>query len=413
MAVTFCGGLRINKGFKKISTELIKISPGHIMRYPVELCMNISVNPGERVLMYQKLADIDDEKYLPVYSSVSGYVKSVENGFIEIENDGLNEKSEEILPVKGHEFLSTRELLWLLREGAVYDFDGVPAHIKLGLSHAMGAIIVNAVSCEPYDTGSYARIITDTQTALLGLKLAMRILDVKKGYIAVNSDNSEGISNIKKLIRYNDMIDIVKVKPRYPQGNERMLIKSVTGREIPHDSISYTEGMVVLGAETIYNIGRLFETGIPVTEKNITLAGDAVKNSFCCTAAIGTPISHIIDETGGFYVPPNLILTNGIMHGSELKDTSCPVTASTHSVAVLYDIPNDKEQECVRCNRCTQVCPIGLSPCLLNHYGKKGNVKMLKKHHADYCIRCGLCAYVCPSKQDILKSITYNETNEG
>ena len=210
---------------------------------------------------------------------------------------------------------------------------------------------------------------------------------------------------MKQLLRYTGSISIVKVKPRYPQNDERMLIKAITGKSMPHGSISYTEGMVVLNAETVYNIGQLFMTGRPVSKKIVTVAGDAAGASVCCNVTIGTPVSWLVDKAGGFYVPPKVILKNGIMHGTDIIDKNDHVTATTNSISILYDIPDDAESECIRCNRCMQVCPMGLIPCVLNYYGKKNNVKMLRKHHARFCIKCGLCSYICPSKQDIVNNI--------
>ena len=62
-----------------------------------------------------------------------------------------------------------------------------------------------------------------------------------------------------------------------------------------------------------------------------------------------------------------------------------------------------KSKECIKCGKCSEVCPVGLMPVvIIDNKEKSQELKI------DKCIKCGLCSYVCPAKievREILKTI--------
>ena len=63
---------------------------------------------------------------------------------------------------------------------------------------------------------------------------------------------------------------------------------------------------------------------------------------------------------------------------------------------------NKKEKaiSCIKCGKCTEVCPMNLIPSMLME-----NPKMSKELKIDKCVNCGLCSYVCPSKIEVRERI--------
>ena len=55
------------------------------------------------------------------------------------------------------------------------------------------------------------------------------------------------------------------------------------------------------------------------------------------------------------------------------------------------------EQACIRCGKCTAVCPADLLPQQLYWYARSGNYDAAQDYDLFDCIECGCCAYVCPS----------------
>jgi electron transport complex protein RnfC len=74
-----------------------------------------------------------------------------------------------------------------------------------------------------------------------------------------------------------------------------------------------------------------------------------------------------------------------------------------------------REQNCIRCGRCLEVCPMRLMPTMLVRYAKAGLYDYCQKYHIDYCSGCGACAYVCPAKIPLLRyiNIAKRELTQG
>ena len=63
----------------------------------------------------------------------------------------------------------------------------------------------------------------------------------------------------------------------------------------------------------------------------------------------------------------------------------------------------ESSTECIKCGKCSEVCPMNLIPSLIID-----NPKDKDKLKINKCINCGLCSYVCPSKievREIIKKI--------
>jgi Na+-translocating ferredoxin:NAD+ oxidoreductase subunit C len=67
---------------------------------------------------------------------------------------------------------------------------------------------------------------------------------------------------------------------KYPQGAEKMLIKALTGREVPSGKLPVHVGAVVQNVGTLACIAEVFETGHPLIERMVTVTGRA-----CATPA--------------------------------------------------------------------------------------------------------------------------------
>ena len=75
------------------------------------------------------------------------------------------------------------------------------------------------------------------------------------------------------------------------------------------------------------------------------------------------------------------------------------ITKDLTTVLVLKS-DNQKESVCIKCGKCSEVCPVNLMPSLIIQY--KDKTKNLK---IDECIECGLCSYVCPAKIEVREHI--------
>ena len=133
----------------------------------------------------------------------------------------------------------------------------------------------------------------------------------------------------------------------------------------------------------------------------MTLTGEALEQRGNVWALLGTPIQHLLDESGFNPEKKQRIIMGGPMMGFTLPSTEVPVIKTTNCILAPTDheLPAPgPELACIRCGACSDVCPATLQPQQLQWLAKAKDYDELEKHHLFDCIECGACAYVCPSE---------------
>lgn len=74
----------------------------------------------------------------------------------------------------------------------------------------------------------------------------------------------------------NDVV-VTLLKPKYPQGAEKMLIYAVTGRKVPTGALPSSVGCIVANVATAYAVYDAVVNGKPLYKRVMTLSGDGVK----------------------------------------------------------------------------------------------------------------------------------------
>jgi len=150
----------------------------------------------------------------------------------------------------------------------------------------------------------------------------------------------------------------------------------------------------------------------------VTVSGGAVSNPKNLLVPIGALLSDIFDATGGFRETPVKILTGGPMMGLALAGTELPILKQNNAILAFGKEaqPGKRERDCIRCGRCAWVCPLQLTPALVQ---KAGDAARLRRLGADLCMECGSCAFSCPAGLPLLqymrnaKSILKEANEEG
>ena len=132
----------------------------------------------------------------------------------------------------------------------------------------------------------------------------------------------------------------------------------------------------------------------PLLEIIVNFTGVNLSKPQNVLVKVGTLATDVIEYIGGMS-KESLLISGGPMMGVEIEEKDLVITSNLNCVLLKQKI---KEQivNCMRCGKCTEVCPAHLSPVLIKD--SLNNVKKLKKLKATRCIECGLCSYICPSK---------------
>ena len=375
------------------------------------------VKVGDTVSVGQLVGDSDKFVSAPIHATVSGTVKAVgdvklANGIITkgvtIESDGEMRLYEGIKPPT---VTNREELLKAVRASGLVGLGGAgfPTHVKLNYPEDknVDTLIVNAAECEPFITVDYRECIENSRNVINGVFTLKKYLGFSQVIIAVEDNKPKAIEIFRKLIdESNDpSIKIMALRSRYPQGAEKMMVLSATGRRVPPGKLPADVGCVVMNVASVAFIERYLETGKPLISRSLTVDGSAVRTPKNLRVPIGINIQDVIDYCGGFKEEPRKIICGGPMMGIAVCGTDAPVCKQNNAVLAFADRKGaiKPERECIRCGRCVEVCPMSLMPTLIERFAKVRDKDGLERSFVSVCMECGSCAYACPSGRPLVQ----------
>ena len=375
------------------------------------------VHVGDRILKGQKIAEPGGFVSVPIHSGVSGVVTDIapmpnvagrdvlsvviENDFKEETVPGFGENRD----ISG---LDAKALVGLIQEAGIVGMGGAtfPTHVKLSPppEKPIDVLIVNGAECEPFLTADHRALLENTDELIEGLKICMKILNVKNGIIGIENNKKDAIKVVKEACK-GQPVEVNVLKVKYPQGGEKQLIQAITGREVPSGGLPMDIGAVVLNVSTCIAIYQALKKNIPLIERVVTVTG-SVKNPKNLRVKLGTCFEEAFTYCGGFTEKIEKVLVGGPMMGLTQYSLAVDVIKGTNGLLALGEsLAKTPEQvNCIRCARCVDVCPAGLIPLVMNAYVIKGDYDMALKYHVMDCIECGACSYICPSKRYLAES---------
>ena len=278
---------------------------------------------------------------------------------------------------------------------------GFPSYAKLLLpkDRRIHTIVVNGCECEPFLTTDHRIMLEKVDDLIRGIQIVMKAVDAKCSIIGIEDNKLEVLDAIKPRLPDDGQIEIEAVETKYPQGAEKMLVKSLLGVEIPSRGLPSEIGLAVFNVATMAELGRLLPNRQGLIERIITVTGDDLDNPGNYLVPIGTPLQSILDMAV-FKGREAEIILGGPMMGLPVSSLQTPVTKSTGGVLVL-DQHAYKPKDilpCIKCSLCLQACPINLNPSELGLLASKRRYDVMEEQfHLNDCFECGACSYVCPS----------------
>ena len=421
---TFLGGVHPPEGKALTEDKAIEsLRPTGELIYPLSQHLGAPCAPvvkkGDRVLVGQKIADTDAFVSAPVFASVSGTVKEIGprrtipgsmDPCVVVEHDGQYERAPSLFEELGHS-PKREDYLKLIRAAGIVGMGGAcfPTHVKLAppKGRVIRWVIVNGAECEPYLSCDNRLMLEQPDTIVKGLELTLELFPEAEGVIAIEANKPDAIALMEQKVARSRRIRVMPHTVKYPQGAEKMLIWSVTGQEIPMvPALPADVGCIILNARTAYQIWLALTQGLPVTERVISVTGDAVAEPKNLQVPLGISVQELVDACGGFKEEPAKVLAGGPMMGLAMRSLDVPVVKGTSGVLALTRRTAylAEESACLRCGRCVEVCPMRLEPSLLDHAVRRRDYAEFEAHGGMNCIECGCCAYACPASRHLTQS---------
>ncbi len=250
---------------------------------------------------------------------------------------------------------------------------GFPTGVKLrGGGDNIQTLIINAAECEPYITAD-DRLMQDCAAQVVeGIRILAHILQPREVLIGIEDNKPQAISMLRAVLAGSHDISLRVIPTKYPSGGAKQLTQILTGKQVPHGGRSSDIGVLMQNVGTAYAVKRAVIDGEPLTERVVTLTGEAVSRP-----GMGGPLM-------GFTLP--------WLDVPVVKITNCLLAPSPTEMG-----EEQEEKGCIRCSACADACPADLLPQQLYWYSKGQLHDKATAHNLADCIECGACAWVCPS----------------
>lgn len=382
------------------------------------------VKKGDHVEEGQVLGRSNSFISSPVHSPVCGEISDIKKAFHPVLGPTMSvfiKRDEGSSPRKYIERdisdFSRQELIDIVKDAGIVGMGGAafPTHVKLSVPEGkkIETLIINGVECEPYLTCDHAVMTKKTREILKGIAVIIRILEPKEVYVAIEDNKKAALFAFQKAIKETargsmSNIRTVLLKTKYPQGGEKQLIKAISGGEVPPGKLPLDIGFLVQNVGTVYAIYEAVYFNKPLIERIITISGDCLHRPGNYLTKIGVTVKDIIEQYGiELYRDPKKIVMGGPMMGLAQPHAEVPVIKSTSGILFLSDrLARDLEEEqCIKCAKCVDVCPLNLVPTEIIKNVKKERWDEVEKLYAADCMECGACAYSCPARIPLVQYI--------
>lgn len=373
--------------------------------------MSPLVEKGTYVKQYQLLAESQGVFASQVHAPVSGKVIDLVDfegkSFILLENDFQYLSEDKNIPLI-QELTSARFAEILLQNGIEGSGGSrFPTTLKYkGLTNPIGTLIFNGAECEPYLTSDYILMTSKAEQLLEMASFIKKVVKAKLVCFAIEKHNADLKPILEQAAsKLNIEIQVKLLSNSYPQGAELQLIKSVTGKELRKGNIPSQHGIIVNNVATLYAMYQAFFEGRPCIDRVVTVSGNTSSKDGNYLVKIGTPIGHLLKESGNKYDSNNQnLVLGGAMMGKVIDSLSTPINKGSGGLLLLKKIAKNTNN-CIKCGVCVDVCPQRLLPLQFVLYNQSKNLEALKEYNLLDCIECGSCAYVCPSDVPLMENI--------
>jgi electron transport complex protein RnfC len=427
MTTTFKGGVHPAE-MKELTSE----KPFEFLPLPEQICLPLSQHAGKQSLLLKKkgdavrkgemIAEPDGFISAPIHSPVTGKINKttsiitltgIRSEAVIINRSDIDEDDlmEPLNPVT----VAREEIIERVKQAGIVGQGGAafPTYVKLSPppDKKIDYVILNACECEPYLTRDYRFLIEKTEEVITGLKLILKAAGVNYGIIGIEDNKPEAIKKLENILGNEETISLKVLKTKYPQGAEKMLIKAVTGREVPPGKLPFDVGCIIQNVGTAVSIYNAVVKGEPQINAFLTVSGLGIVEPKNLIAPVGTPLKNIIDYCGGIKENAKKIVAGGPMMGFAQYDLNSPVTKAASGILVLTgkEAPGLKESNCLNCGRCLSVCPLDLAPTRLYKFSRFDKFEEAIDIGLQTCMECGTCTYNCPAGIPLVQWIRYGK----
>jgi electron transport complex protein RnfC len=393
---------------------------------PVEALVKV----GDRVHKGQQIARSLSYISAPVHAPTSGTVADIGDypvphpsglkaGCILIDADGEDRGADTGLKMESVLDADAAEIRAKVRDAGIVGLGGAgfPTSVKLnpGPDREVELLVINAAECEPYISCDEALACNRPADIIDGIRIMRHALQARQVVIGIEDSMSEAIQCLQSALDEagENGIQLIQVPTIYPAGGEKQLIYALTGEEVPSQGLPIDIGIVCHNVGTAAAVAHALLDGEPLISRVVTITGAGVNRPANLEVRIGTPVSELIRQCGGYTDDVARLLMGGPMMGFSLYSDALPTIKTTNCILAAGHRETPRPQAarpCIRCGECTDACPARLLPQQLYWYAHAREFDKIQDYNLFDCIECGCCAQVCPSHIPLVQYYRFAKT---
>ncbi len=384
------------------------------------------VDAGDTVLRGQKIAKSQGYVSTSIHAPTSGRVVKIEEHAIVhpsgigmlsifIEPDGEDRWLEKLPAMADYAQRDPAEIREQIRSCGIAGLGGAlfPTFIKLvrDPNHRIETLILNGIECEPWLTCDHRLMVEDAPRIVAGLKILRYLVQAERCVVAIEDNKPDAAAAMREALKQAGCADVeVRLLPTiYPQGSEKQLIETITGRQVPAGKLPLHIGALCENVATTAAIADAVLEGKPLIERVVTLSGDAMPKPANLRVRIGTPVDYLLRQQGLEDLHGVEVMQGGPMMGERLRHLDAPITKGSNGILAMRQQAREPESPCIRCGHCVQVCPVGLMPNELASHCRNDRFEESEAFNLFDCIECGACSYVCPAHIPLVHYFRYGK----
>ncbi len=388
------------------------------------------VEKGDKVLVGQLIAEAGGFVSANIHSPVSGTVTKIDSAkdawgmampaiFIDVEGDEWLPEIDRTPTINTVCKLEAKEIIEKVKQAGIVGLGGAcfPTHVKLMPPPGKKAevLIVNGVECEPYLTCDHQLMLEHGEEIMVGIQILMKALGISRAIIGIEKNKPDAIQLMQRLASHTLGVIVQPLNLRYPQGGEKQLIDACIRRQVPGGALPIEVGAVVDNVATIYAVYEAVQKNKPLISRVMTVTGKDVKNPGNYLVRFGTPLADVLEMAGGIPEDTGKIIGGGPMMGRAMNSVDMPCNKRMSGALLLNkeESLRCEPENCIRCGKCVQACPMGLEPYLLSKFSQLERWEDMEKHDVMDCIDCGCCQFTCPSYRPLLDYIRVGKATVG
>jgi len=328
-------------------------------------------------------------------------VKGAENSAFVISLGGSFDKLGKIERVYSWNELSPITIQQIISDYGVVEMEGLGKPLSeilvstLSVSSDEKTLVVRCVFDDPWLSADYVLCKEKFKSIVEGSAIVCKCCEINRIVFAF-SQKEKDLADIflEEARQYNELDASVMITGSiYPQKNRREL-------EIALKDYERIEGynlgsFLMLGPATLSAVYDAVKLKKPILDRYVAVGGSAIRYPDVMKVRIGTRLSDIFAECGGFKGEPQRVIIGSPLSGRKAVSLDEPIVKTTYAIGAFLEGEKTIRRSCVGCGECRMVCPVELDPeALFKEIEIAGRIP----ENAQYCHACGCCDLVCPSR---------------